>query len=432
MSALARLCQKQGARVSGSDIARSEITDALKHTGIRVIVGKHRKSNVGRATTKVIYSAAIPATNPELREAKRRRIPIESYAEAIGKLTRTYKTIAVAGAHGKSTTTALTALMLRAGGLDPTVIIGTKLREFGDTNFRHGRSNYLVLEADEYRGSFLHYHPASAVVTNIDREHLDFYKNIAHIEHAFLQFLRTIKQGGRAVLNRDDARVKRIAEKLKRQRKDIAVSWFSLRDREATQVKKALRIPGTHNVANALAAYRVARALGVSHQSIVQALHAYTGAWRRFEYQGMLHGAKVFADYAHHPTEIKATLQGAREKFPTSKIWCVFQPHHYERTRDLFREFTTAFDHCDELILLDIYEVAGRERKHAASAVSSEKLAAAIARCGVRAQYLASNQLKTFLRTHLKNGDVIIMMGAGSIWEMTKNLLRNTVRTRAN
>ena len=428
VSALARFYHTHGAIVSGSDLVRSEITDALKHEGIRIFIGRHTTANIARTVTRVVMTSAVKSDNPELREARQRRIPIQAYAQALADATEGYASIAVAGAHGKSTTTALTALVLIQGGLDPTVIVGTKLREFhppaGGSNFRLGKSKYFIYEADEYRASFLNYHPTIAVVTNIDREHLDFYKNVRAIESAFLKFLTNLQPRGIAVLNRNDKRLHRIAMRLKRLRPDCRIIWYSRNDPAAAKIQKVLRIPGKHNISNALAAYAVGRTLHIPQSIIYRALGAYRGAWRRFDYQGVLFDAKVFADYAHHPTEIKATLQGTREKFPKSKIWCVFQPHHYERTRDLFPEFVKAFDECDELVLLDIYEVAGRERAAKQSDVSSEYLARAISRRGLPATYISNTtRLRLFLRTRLGEDCVLLMMGAGSIWETTKQLM---------
>ena len=442
VSALARFYRAEGYVVSGSDLARSEITDALKKIGIRVVIGPHRASNLPRAVTEVVHTVAARRDNPELREVRRRGLRAKTYAQALGEITRRFRTIAVAGAHGKSTTTALCALTLISGGLDPTVIVGAKLKEFGDTNFRLGRlarslakgqSKYLVIEADEYRASFLNYRPDIAVITNIDREHLDFYKNIPNIEATFYKFLLNTKPGGGAVLNRDDSRLCRIGAQLRRVRPDIRIIWFSLRDAEAKRIAPRLRIPGRHNVSNALAAYRVGRALGISVAKIMRAISRYHGAWRRFDYQGTFPprgtsgqaGAKVFADYAHHPTEIRATLQAAREKFPRSRIWCVFQPHHYERTRDLFREFSAAFGDADRAVLLDIYEVAGRERRQKVGDISSGKLAQTVSRRGQSAIYMPNGRLRSYLRRELKPDDILIMMGAGSIWEMTKALMAN-------
>lgn len=424
VSALARLYRSRGLIVSGSDLARSEITDTLVKEGIRVFIGPHKAANVARDVTTVIHTAAAPHSNPELREARKRGIALKSYAEAIGELTREYQTVAIAGAHGKSTTTALTALMLERGGYDPTVIVGTKLREFAGSNFRRGDSPYLVLEADEYRTSFTNYTPFIAVVTNIDREHLDFYKNISRIKLAFEQFLSGLRPGGVLVLNSENRPLREIGKRLERERR-MPIVWYSLRDRSAARIKKALQIPGKHNLSNAIAAFTVGRLFNIPEPVIFSSLHSYRGAWRRFDYQGIFAGAKLFADYAHHPTEIAATIQGARERFPRAKIWCVFQPHHYERTRDLFPEFTKAFDKADEVIMLDIYEVAGRERKNHSSKINSERLSNAIARRGVHSQYLPDPaKLSTLLHANVARGDVVLMMGAGTIWEMTRDVMK--------
>ncbi len=424
VSALARLYRAKGWRVSGSDLARSEITDALKKEGIRVFIGPHRRSHLGSNVTRVIYTAAVKPSNPELREAKRRKLKAQSYAQALGELTKGYQTIAVAGSHGKSTTTAMVALLLTRAGLDPTVIVGTKLREFGNTNFRLGGSEYLVIEADEYRGSFWHYRPWTAVITNIDREHLDFYRNLRGVTRGFQRFAERVRPDGHLVLSADDTALEGIARRGNPITKN-RIRWFSARDREAEILKLKLKIPGAHNVLNALAAYRVGEILGIPKRQILDALQRYRGSWRRFDYQGEFAGTKVFADYAHHPTEIRATLQAAREKFPGSRIWCVFQPHHYERTRNLFSEFSSAFDGADAAFLFDIYEVAGRERKRKGSGVNSERLAKAISKRGTPALYLKNPaRLKPFFSRWLKPGDVLLMMGAGSIWETTKDLMK--------
>ena len=421
MSALAQFHRARGWRISGSDLKRSEITDALRRQGIRVAIGQ-RKANVTPDTTRVVYTVAVPPKNPELREAKRRNIKTQTYAEAVGELTRKYRLIAVAGAHGKSTTTGMLAAVFRAARRDPTVIVGTKLRELGGSNFRVGTSPYFLLEADEYRASFWNYRPTVAVVLNIDREHLDFYHSIQKIKAAYLRFLRNITPGGTAVLNRDDPRVGRVGARLKRMRPDIRVIWFSLRDSSAKQITKVIKIPGAHNRSNALAAYAAAKTLGITPHIILVGISRYRGAWRRFQRLGTFREAKLYADYAHHPTEVRATIAGAREQYPRHRIIVVFQPHHYERMRTLFPEFTRAFDGCNQLYLLDIYEVAGREAGHHGPNVKA--LAAAIRKRGHPAEYVPpSANLGSFLKSRLKQNDVLIMMGAGSIWEMTKALL---------
>ncbi len=422
VSALARLYKSRGFQVSGSDIARSEITDALAREGIKISIGTHRASNLGDAR-RVVYTAAAKPSNPEIRAARRRGFRVESLAQAVGELTREFLTVAVTGSHGKSTTTALVALALMRGGLDPTVQIGTKLKEFKGTNARIGKSSYLVLEADEYRNKFLEYAPAIAMVTNIDREHLDFHPTIRAIEGSFLKFLLRLRPAGTAILNRDDARLRRIALRLRRVRPDLHVMWYSLKNPAAQKIRKVIHIPGEHNVSNAMAAYAVGRLLRIPEKKILSAIGAYRGSWRRFDYQGRFAGADVIADYAHHPTEIKATLQAAREKYPKRRIWCVFQPHHYERLRKLFPEFSRAFAGCDALILLDVYEVAGRERTQRIGGANSARLARAVSRNGTPALYLSDpKRLRSLLGRWLKPGDVLLMAGAGNIWEMTKRL----------
>lgn len=430
MSALARLYRSRGIRVSGSDIERSEITDALRREGIRVVIGPHRRASISPGATGVIRTSAVRDDNPEVREAKKRGLVARFYAEALGGITREYRSIAIAGAHGKSTTTALVALVLIRGGLDPSVVVGTKLREFGDANFRRGRSagargqpNYLVFEADEYRDAFLNAWPAIAVITNIDREHLDFHRNLPAIERAFEKFLRRLSPGGAAILNRDSPNVRRVARRLRQSRRDIRIIWYSLRDPEARILRKTLLIPGEHNISNALAAFRVGTTLHIPRSTILKAVASYRGSWRRFDYQGKFLGANVFADYAHHPTEIKATLQAAREKFPKRRIVAVFQPHHYERLKHLFKEFAGAFRDADLALFLDVYEVAGREERQKRKNISSAALARAVAEQGTEAHHLGRTLTRANLRPHLRSGDILLLMGAGSIWDMTKRLV---------
>jgi len=424
MSALARLFQSRGIRVSGSDIERSEITDALRREGIRIAVGPHRRANIPPRTTEVIRTSAVRDSNPEVREAKKRGLALCPYAEALGAITREYRSIAIAGAHGKSTTTALVALVLIRGGFDPTVIIGAKLNEFRDSNFRRGRSTYFVHEADEYRASFLNYSPDIAVITNIDREHLDFYKNIFRIEAAFLKFLLRMKPRGTAILNRDDARLRAVGRRFAARRNDCRILWYSHRNPAAKSIRRVIKIPGKHNVSNAIAALNVASLLHIPYPISLKAIGSYRGAWRRFDYQGKFRGADVIADYAHHPTEIKATLQAARERFPKRRIVAVFQPHHYERLRRLFKEFVGAFHEADLALLIDVYEVVGREEQRKRANVSSAALARAIAKQGTEAHYLGKSVTRANIKTYLHSGDVLLLMGAGTIWEMTKRLLR--------
>jgi UDP-N-acetylmuramate--alanine ligase len=435
MSALAQYFLARGARVSGSDVARSEITDMLRKRGISIRIG-HKKINIPKSADAVIYSFAVKKDNPELREAMRRGIPVKTYAEAVGELTRQFFTISVAGAHGKSTTTALVSLMLAQGRFDPTVVVGTKLREFGNTNFRAGRSRYLVLEADEYGGSFLRYSSDVAVITNIDREHLDYYKNFANVKAAFRKFLLRIKKGGVAVVNRDDKNLVLIARQVAKKRSDISWRWYSLKDRETGAVKKLLQIPGRHNVSNALGARYAAKIIGARDAAIKKVLREYRGAWRRSEYRGSFHGIRIYDDYGHHPTEIKVTLAGFKEKFRGKRIWCVFQPHQIERTRMFLNDFARVFEDAYGVGLLDIYQVAGREGLRpvkvsppAGGETSmrmgmSKLLVKKLRKYHPRVWYLGDHKkIAGFLKTNAHRGDIAILMGAGDIWKNTQGLV---------
>ena len=419
VSALAKYYLHRGVAVSGSDLKSSEITEELKNLGTEVYIGPHQRSNLPQDAKMVVYTAAAPKDNPELLEAKRRKIKTRSYAEAVGELTKKYKTIAVSGAHGKSTTTALTALILEEGYFDPTVIIGTKVKEFGGSNFRKGSGAYLVLEADEWNKSFLNYSPHIAVVTNIDTEHLDTYKNVGAVEKTFREFLKKVPRQGAIVANADDPRLKQLAPKLKKR-----VVWYSLKDREASAVRRVLKVPGEHNVSNALAALRVGQILGVCQADILRALSRFSGTWRRFDFQGIRNGAYIFSDYGHHPQEIQATLTAARGHFPFRRIWCVYQPHQYQRLAYLWNDFTRAFDRADRICLLPVYNVAGRETKKAKVQVSSLRLSHELLRRGKNIRHLATfDEAKQHILAESRPGDVILVMGAGDIHALSKSLV---------
>jgi UDP-N-acetylmuramate--alanine ligase len=448
MSNLAYWFLAAGWSVSGSDIAASQTTRELHKAGIRVKIG-HKKANLPRGCNLVIYSQAVTKKNPELKEARRLGIPAASYPEVVGRFTRSYKTIAVAGAHGKSTTSSLLALVLENAGLEPAVIVGTKLKEFGGKGFRKGKSEYLVVEADEYGGAFLHYSPTLAVITNIDREHLDFYRNLSGVKRAFVEFMKNVKPNGALVLNRDDKNLGSLQKTIRRivQRNGLKLIWYSLWDKVSKKIRRILFIPGRHNISNALAVYKSARFLGIPEKKIFEVFQRYRGSWRRLEYRGMFHASRspfpipVYDDYAHHPTEIKATLEAVREKYPQSKIVCVFEPHQAERLKKLFRDFQTAFEMADITLLLPIYRVAGREREIEKEKIKKKSLKTAedLAQAMQKKYpnklifYLSHPKnlraaLEILLPPHLKSKTpnpkfVIIMMGAGNIVNYTNFLI---------
>jgi UDP-N-acetylmuramate--alanine ligase len=424
-SALAQYYLAKGHKVSGSDLVSSEITSFLKKGGAKISIGKHKRSNVLSSVNMVIYSPAVPKNNPELKKAyllaAHYPLKIVSYPEALGELTKQYFTIAVSGTHGKSTTTAMIALILRKAGLDPTVIVGTKLSEFGTSNFRMGKSNYLVIEADEHFASFLHYWPKMIVVTNIERDHLDYYKDLRNVTKAFYQFIRHLPPDGALVINADDKNSKlKILNPKRVHGLPCKIQRYSLRQKEANRMRKILKIPGEHNVSNALAALSTARILGIPDRISIKALSEYRGSWRRFEELKIGNrNLKIISDYAHHPTEIKATLQAARQKFPNKRIWAVFQPHQYQRTYYLFDEFVKSFDLADKIVLTDIYGVAGREIARKTKKVSGQKLAAEIKKRKKNTYFVKKFQeIPKFLKNKVGREDVVILMGAGDIYRI--------------
>ncbi len=430
MSALARYFLSQNWAVLGSDLAESGIVAQLRKEGAKVKIGQ-KNGNITAKIDLIIYSQAIRPENPELQEARRLNINTLSYPKVIGELTRKYKTIAIAGAHGKSTTTALAALVLQKGGLDPTVIVGANLKEFGGKNFRagDGKNNYLVLEADEFGRAFLHYSPTYTIITNIDREHLDIYKNLIDIKKTFLQLIVNTHDGGTVVINRDNKYCYSLKEKITAiaRNKKLKIIWYSLYDSAAKKIQKKIPIPGKHNISNALAVYYLGKVLGVSEKNILAATGAYQGISRRMEYRGeMKTGISVYDDYAHHPTEIKATLQAFREKFPKSTTICVFQPHQAKRLTVLFKEFQKAFDDADITIVLPLYKVPGRDE---ASPLDSEKLVSEIKkRQPKKSIFYLDDPMKikttiAAIQLLLKQKSNLIMMGAGNIVQYTDNLL---------
>src|SRR3989344_2183033 len=381
ISALARWYLAQKWAVSGSDVEKGPLTQELQKQGIRLKIGPNRAHNLPPGVALVIHTQAVDAANPELRAAKRKGILTLSYPKALAAATEGKTLIAICGAHGKSTTTALAALTLVRAGLDPTVVVGTKLKEFSHRgsgkegiNFRNGKGKYFVIEADEYGRSFHNYSPAFAVCTNVDAEHLDTYKNLAGVKKGFLKFFSRVVPGGTLILNKDDANLASLARRVKKiaRANHLRVIWYSLKSPVAKKISRLMKIPGRHNASNALAVRTLAKALGIPDKISLSAIGAYRGSWRRFEYRGKfafslpathypLPTTLLYDDYAHHPTEIRATLKGFREKFPKKKIVCVFQPHQAKRLKALFGEFQSAFEDADTVLIMPIYKVAGRE-----------------------------------------------------------------------
>ena len=432
VSALARYYLSRKDKVFGSDLAESEITKGLIKIGARIFIGRHKAKNIAKNADLVIYSPAVTDNNAELKEARAKKIKVESYPEALGELTKKYFTIAVSGTHGKGTTTAMISLILIKAGLDPTVIIGTKLKEFGDSNFRQGKSKYLVIEADEYKSSFLNYWPKIIVLTTIDKDHLDYFKTLGNIIKTFRKFVGHLPKHGWLVANRNDKNIEKLVSPTYTHFPTIVKKWvwISKEGNEAKKLKKVLKIPGDHILADALTALAVARILKIPDKTSFKALSEYRGAWRRFqELKLKIKNLKfkIISDYAHHPTEILVTLKAARQKYPDRKICCVFQPHQYQRTFYLFKDFVKVFveSEINKLILIDIYSVSGRESAKIKSKVSSEKLAREIKKSAKNKEiiHLPNNKKAAdYLKTNLKKDEVLIIMGAGNVYELAQLL----------
>ena len=413
VSALAQYYLAKGHEVSGSDLQSSEITDFLKDKGMKIATGGHFADNVKSDFNLVVYSPAVPKDNPEILQAQKFGIKTASYPEALGELTRQHFTIAISGSHGKSTTTAMVGLALIEAGMDPTVIVGTRLKEFGNSNFRMGHSSFLVIEACEYDDSFIHYSPKIIVVTNVDKEHLDYFKTFANVKKAFKDFISRLPKDGFLVANRDDKNMPKIVKPI------FGIKYYYLKQKESAKIKKILQIPGQHNVSNALAVLEVCKILNVPEKTILKSLSKYKGSWRRFEIFKRKNYT-VISDYGHHPNEVAATLKAAREKYPTQKIWCIFQPHQYQRTYYLFNDFVKIFREVkiDEIIITDIYDVAGREEKQISQKISSESLVKKINKKYIR--YLTILNAEKFVKENIKSGEILIIMGAGNIYKLVE------------
>ncbi len=424
VSALAQYYLTQGHEIFGSDLASSEITQMLAKKGVTIFIG-NRAGNIKQDLDLIIYSPAVKPDNPELLQAIDYKLRAQSYPEALGQLTLQYNTIAVSGSHGKSTTTAMLALVLIKAGIDPTVIVGTKLKEFSDpdlsegegTNFRMGNSKYLVIEACEYDGSFLNYQPKISVITNIDKEHLDYFKTFSNVIKEFKKFIMRLPINGFLVANRDDKILVKIS------RGTFKTKFYSIKNKESEKIKKILKIPGKHNISNALAVLQVARILGIKDSITFGALTEFKGTWRRFEIFEKNWGDKVFtliSDYGHHPTEVKATLKAVREKYKKSKIWCIFQPHQHQRTYYLFNDFVKLFRSIkiNNIIITDIYDVAGREEENINEKVDSQMLVKKINRQNVK--YMKLNDAEKFVKDNIKSGEVLVVMGAGDIYKFAE------------
>jgi UDP-N-acetylmuramate--alanine ligase len=445
MSGLAEILRSLEFDVSGSDMKRSTITQRLESLGVRVDVG-HRTENVAGVDV-VVFSSAIAATNPEIVEARALGIPVIARAEMLAELMRLKYGVAIAGSHGKTTTTSLVATVLRAAGLDPTVVVGGKMAALG-SNARLGAGDLLIAEADESDGSFLRLTPTIAVVTNIDAEHLDHYGTHEQLKDAFVEFAARVPFYGLAVLCLDHPHVQDLLPRIPRRHVTYGVSPQADYAARAIQFRGlttsfnafrrgeplggfTLKMPGAHNVLNCLAAIAVADELEVPLDVTKQALATFGGVARRFTVIGVAGGITLVDDYGHHPAEIRATLDAAQRAYPREdhRVIVAFQPHRYTRTRDLFEDFTRAFNQADVLLVTDVY-AAGEAPIEGATA---ERLVQAIREHGHhQAEYVPNKaDLPDMLERIARPGDVVIALGAGDINQSVR-VLKARLEAKAN
>ncbi|MBI3399362.1 MAG: UDP-N-acetylmuramate--L-alanine ligase [Deltaproteobacteria bacterium] len=434
MSGIAEVLFNLGYKVTGSDVKASDTTRRLEGLGINITIG-HKSENINGSDV-VVYSSAVKKDNSEIVFAKEKLIPVIPRAEMLAELMRMKYGIAIAGTHGKTTTTSMIATILGSHGMDPTVVIGGKLNSIG-SNARLGKGEFLVAEADESDGSFLKLSPTIAVVTNIDREHMDHYKDMDEVKDTYLTFINKIPFYGCAILCLDHPNIQGLIPRVARRHITYGLTAqadFSSMDIETAEMKTSfdvwlrgkrmgrvtVKVPGAHNVYNALAAIAVAMELDIGFEEARDSIANFSGVERRFHIKGVAHGITIVDDYGHHPVEIKATLKAAKDGWK-QRVVAVFQPHRYSRTQDLFHEFLSAFNDADTLILADIY-AAGEEK---IVGISSEALYNSIKTYGHRdVVYIPDKKdILDYVTKIARPGDMVITLGAGDIWQIGEEVL---------
>lgn len=436
MSGLAEVLLEEGFSISGSDAKESPLTRTLEEKGAKIFYGQ-RASNITDSVQAVVYTAAIHPDNPEFKRAKELNLPMLTRAQLLGQIMRNYDMpVAVAGTHGKTTTTSMLSHVLLKGDCDPTISVGGILPAIGG-NIRVGRSETFLTEACEYTNSFLSFFPKISIILNIDADHLDFFKDIHDIRNSFRKFAQLLPEDGSLIINADTPQYQTITEGLhcsvitysvdgEADYTAADISYDELGRASFTVLYKgeslgtcSLSVPGIHNVSNALSVIAASRLLNLSWDVISEGIFSFTGTNRRFQYKGEIGGVTVIDDYAHHPTEIKATLHAAKN-YPHKKIWCVFQPHTYTRTKALLPEFAKALSLADHVVLADIY--AARETD--TLGISSKDLQQKIAEIGTPCEYFPTfDEIENFLLENCTQGDLLITMGAGDVVNIGEQLL---------
>lgn len=436
MSGIAEVLLTVGHTISGSDLKPTPITRRLESLGAKIYAG-HAAEQIAADVTAVVVTSAVNETNPEIQEARRRKIPVIPRGELLAELMRLKFGVAIGGSHGKTTTTSMTATILQQAGLDPTVVVGGRVSAMGGSNARVGQSDLLVVESDESDGSFLKLAPILAVVTNVDMEHLDHYKTFDGVLTAFTDFINKVPFYGAAILCLDDENVRRLLPSLRRRvitygttpQADLMVrnidsradgTSFELALHGESLGQMTIQVPGRHNVLNAAAAAVVSLELGLNGQQIAQGLAAFSGVDRRFQWKGEAAGVTVIDDYGHHPTEVRATLDAARQR-QFKHIHVLFQPHRYTRTQILMDDFARSFFDADSVTLLDIYAASEPPIEGVSSQVLLEKLRAHGQREVDYAPSLEAGAKQVAARAQA--GDMILTLGAGSVSSAADNIL---------
>lgn len=437
MTALAQIYKANCYYVTGSDVTEKFFTDNVLRANHIPVFSPFSPHNIGKPTV-VITSAAYPKTHLELKEARNKKIKTLYYQQALGKLTKSYRhTICVAGTHGKTTTTAMAGILFDMAKKDPTVLVGSAVKEFGGNARTSEKKNYFLMEACEYREHFLNYHPKTIVLTNVEYDHPDFYKNVAQVNESFKKFIQKLPKDGTLIYCADDAGAVMVASKTRKKKisygfsqdADIRATYYKTKNKITTfRVLKnnrkvgilKLQVPGEHNVLNALAVIALAYRFRIKLNVVRKVLREFTGTKRRFEIVGRKRGVTIMDDYAHHPTEIQTTLLSIKKYFPNSKITAVFQPHTYSRTRSLLKEFAKSFENADKVIVAPIFASA-REKK---GKTGSEKLALEIAKNHSSVKYIDDfSKIVSNLNRSAKKGEVIVTMGAGDVYKIGSQVL---------
>ncbi len=410
MSALARYFLSEKKQVSGSDRSLTPITEALNSEGVQIF-GEQSADNITKDIGLVVYTEAMSTDHPEMEAAQKMKLPMVNYFEALGLAMNPYYLIAVAGTHGKTTTTAMLADIFEASEKDPTVVVGS-LRAKTKSNYRAGRSKYAIVEACEYKRDFLHLKPDVLVITNLEHEHVDYYKDLADVQSAFRSLAEQVNEGGVVITDTANPNIAPILNELEVK----VINYQDLLD-----LSLPLKQPGLHNRLNAAAALSVAKYEKLSVEEAKEALGDFSGTWRRFEYKGTCNNAPVYDDYAHHPTEIRATVDAARELYPDKRLVMLFQPHTYTRTAALFDDFARALGLADEVLIMPIY--AAREEN--TTGVTSRELAVKALEFNNNVRYVDSaDAAEQDLRLIITDQDVLVVMGAGTVTTVAKELVR--------